>query len=132
MIRKRLAGIAVLLAAAGLIVWRTTRAPIAPPQHFSQQPGRPARVVLFADLQEADEIPGCGQIIKAVRDAARRGIATRELDARHDAETARGYKLLVAPSVIIFDTTGKESRRFEGESADTIAAITRAVEGVRN
>lgn len=129
--RKRLAGIAVILAAAGLIIWRASRTN-APNSHDSaqhQSAHRPT-VVLFADLREADEIPGCGEIIKAVRDAASRGIVTRELDANHDAAKAREYKVLVAPSLLIFDNTGKEIGRFEGESHDTIATATQAINGL--
>ncbi len=133
MILKRLAGVAVLLAAAGLILWRSTRAPASSPRDSVQHPStRPARVVLFADLREADEIPGCGEIIKAVREAATRGVATRELDANRDAAKARDYKLLVAPSVLIFDTAGREVGRFEGESKDTIAGATRAINGLQD
>ena len=133
MILKRLAGIAVLLAAAGLILWRSTRAPASSPHDSVQnRSARRARVVLFADMREADEIPGCGEIIKAVRDAASRGIATRELDANRDAAKAREYKLFVAPSVLIFDATGQEIGRFQGESKDTIATLTRAINGVRD
>ena len=133
MIIKRLAGIAVLLAAAGLILWRTTRTAASNPHDSAQRQAslRPT-VVLFADLREADEIPGCGEIIKAVRDAATRGIPTRELDTNHDAKKASEYKLLVAPSVVILDTTGREIGRFEGESRDTIASLTQAINRLHN
>ena len=128
MIAKRIAGIIVLLAAAGLIFWRTTRTPASNPHGSVQrQAARRPTLVLFADLSEADEIPGCGEIIKAVRDAATRGIPIRELDANHDAKKASEYKLLVAPSVLILDTAGKEIGRFEGESRDTITSLTRAI-----
>lgn len=125
---KRIAGIIVLLAAAGLILWRITRMP-ASNSHDSiqRQAARRSTVVLFADLREADEIPGCGEIIKAVRAAATRGIPTRELDANHDATKASEYKLLVAPSVVILDANGEEIGRFEGESRETIASLTRAI-----
>ena len=132
MITKRLAGIVVLLAAAGLILWRTSKTTGPSPQDSIQrQPARQGTVVLFADLREADEIPGCGEIIKAVRDAAARGIRTRELDAHRDAEQAHGYKLLVAPSVLILDSAGKEIGRFEGESGDTIATATKAINALK-
>ena len=133
MIMKRLAGIIILVAAAGLILWRSTRSPASiPDDSVKRQAASRSTVVLFADLREASEIPGCGEIIKAVRDAATRGILTRELDANHDAKKASGYKLLVAPSVVILDATGKEIGRFEGESRDTIASLAQAINSLHD
>lgn len=82
-----------------------------------------ASVVLVGDLAEADEPCVCGQYIRAVRALARRGMPTTEVDpATAPAEAAR-YRVSAIPAVIIFDARGTELRRFEGESARTLAAM---------
>jgi hypothetical protein len=81
------------------------------------------RVVLFVDLSEVDEVEGCGALIQAVREARTRGLATEEVDARDPGEGAKRYRLLTAPAVLLLDGSGREVRRFEGESPETIAAV---------
>lgn len=87
-----------------------------------------ARVVLFADLSEVDEAEGCGAIIRGVRDARRRGLATEEIDARNGSDAATPHRLLLAPTLIVLDGAGRELKRFEGESPQTIRAIQAELE----
>ena len=111
-------------AATGLIIWRELgRSPAASP------PPAGARLVLYADLSEVDEAEGCGAIIREVREAARRGVTTEEIDARKPSDRLARYKLLVAPSVIFLDEAGREVKRYEGEAPDTVRSI---LERIRN
>ncbi|WP_437723540.1 hypothetical protein [Sorangium sp. So ce861] len=80
-------------------------------------------VVLVADLAEADHACGCGEIIRVVRAAAQKGVPTKEIDTRTNKEEAKKYRVLVAPAVLLLDSDGKEARRYEGESSDTVASM---------
>lgn len=83
--------------------------------------------MLFIDLSESTEVKGCGEIIGAVRQAARRGVPTEEVDVRDPGDRAKKYRLLVAPTVLIVDAGGHEQGRFEGESPETVRAIQAAL-----
>ena len=110
----------IFVAASGLIVWREVqRTPT--PAHSPAPAG--ARLVIYADLGEVDETEGCGAIIRGVREAARLGVATEEIDARKPSDRLARYKLLVAPSVLFLDEAGREVKRYEGEAPDTVRAI---------
>lgn len=109
----------VFAVAAGLIVWREMRKPAAAASPAPSQ----ARLVLYADLSEVDETEGCGAIIRGVREAARLGVATEEIDARAPSDRLARYKLLVAPSVLFLDDTGHELKRYQGETPDTVREI---------
>jgi len=88
-------------------------------------------VLLYANMGEADEDCACGQIIRSVRAAASKGVKVREIDARDKykkAATSKQYRIMVAPAVLFLDTTGKVTRRFEGESSDTLKALDSALE----
>ena len=130
--RLRWVGAAVVFSlAGGLIAWREWHRPLAPSVTPLPPPSAAAvRVVLFADLSEADEAGGCGAIIESVREAAKRGIATEEIDARSTSARAAHYHLLVAPAVLLLDTEGREVRRFEGESATTVRAIVKEMKAL--
>ena len=84
------------------------------------------RVLLFADLREAEESCGCGEIIRAVRAAAARGVPTRE----NDDALAKQHHVTVQPSVIILDASGHETGRFEGESAETVKRLKAALDKI--
>lgn len=118
--QKWLGAVLVFAAAAGLILWRESRRPA---DVGAANPPVGARVVLFADLSEVDEVGGCGSIIRGVREATKRGIATEEIDARRSSDLPSRYRLLVAPTVLLLDAGGHEVRRFEGESPKTVEAI---------
>ena len=83
-------------------------------------------VLLLANMAEADASCGCGEIIRLVRAAARDGVRTREVDARNKDEAAKvvqKYRVTVQPTVLLLDEAGRDVKRFEGESNDTIRAL---------
>jgi hypothetical protein len=75
-------------------------------------------VVLVANLREAGEDCGCGRMIHLVREAAKRGVAVREIDPAKEPSAGRAYGLTVVPAVAFLDAEGHVSRRFAGEDAD--------------
>ncbi len=77
-------------------------------------------VVLVANLGEAEDECGCGEIIRDVRAAAQKGVSTKEIDTRTNKDEAKKYRVLVVPAVVFLDASGKELRRYEGESEETI------------
>lgn len=87
----------------------------------------PPSVVLVADLREADAACGCGEIIRLVRDAARRGIIVREIDPAKEPGAGQAYGIVVAPTVALLDAKGRVTRRFVGEGADSIKALREAL-----
>ena len=117
---KRWLGVGILVVAIAtvLVVKWTRSSPGASPPASSPAP----RVLLYADLREIDE-HGCGDIIKAVRAAGDRGIATRE----NDAALAKLHHVTIEPTVVILSADGKEQARFEGESDPTIDAVRTAL-----
>ena len=116
---KLTGSIVVLLLAGSVVAWREARRDVSPAPRSTRTP----QVVMFVDLGESEEAGGCGTIIHDVREAARRGIATEEIDARESGPQAEHYKLLIAPAVLILDASGHETRRFEGEAQKTVKAI---------
>lgn len=85
--------------------------------------GTPA-VILVADLNEAnDPNDRCADIIRAVRQASRRGIHVAELRPDSKSDLLRRYRVLTVPTVLLLDQNGKEIDRFEGEDSATVTAI---------
>lgn len=83
-------------------------------------------VLLIANMAEAEASCGCGEIIRMVRAAADHGVRTREVDARNKDEGAkvrREYRVTADPTVLLLDDAGREMKRFEGESKNTILAL---------
>lgn len=81
-------------------------------------------VVLVADPGEAnDSDDGCAVIFRAVRQAAKRGVAVAELPPDSHSNLLRQYHVLTVPTVLVLDKTGKEIGRFEGEDATTVKAV---------
>jgi hypothetical protein len=83
-------------------------------------------VLLLANMAEAEDSCGCGDIIRSVRAAAATGVRTREVDARNRDEATQvvsKYQLTVEPTVILLDDAEGEVRRFEGESNGTVQAL---------
>lgn len=78
-----------------------------------------ASVVLVANLGEAEDSCGCGEIIRDVRAAAQKGVSTKEIDTRTNKDEAKQYRVSVIPAVVFLDSSGKELRRYEGESEET-------------
>jgi hypothetical protein len=108
----------VLALALAVIAWRE-----AQPQKAAAGQATKPQVMLFVDLSEEGEEAGCGAIIHAVRAVAKRGVATEEVDAREPGERAKQYRLVVAPTVLLLDADGHETRRFEGEAPSAVNAI---------
>lgn len=116
--KTKVIGLLVILAAvAGVVVYKVATKPKEQPAAVASANG--ARVLLYADLAEADDDCGCGQIIRAVREAAGRGVPTRE----NDDTLGRTFKVTTNPTVVILDANGYEEARYEGESKATIAKL---------
>lgn len=117
--KTKIIGLLVILAAVGGVVAYKVAA--QNPDSTAAAPTNAAspRVLLFADLSEADDDCGCGRIIRSVREVATRGVATRE----NDDELGRKYKVTTNTTVVILDGEGREEARYEGESKDTVAKI---------
>jgi hypothetical protein len=85
--------------------------------------GSPA-VILVADLREADDPHDrCAEIIRAVREASKRGIKVAELPPDSNSDLLRRYHVLTVPTVLFLDASGKEIGRFEGEDSTTVKAV---------
>ena len=117
--KNTLYAIAVVLLAAGLVVFKQRTSP----KIKSQEVSRPA-VVLIADLREA-ESPNdtCAQIIRVVREARSQGVKVSELMPNSDSVLLKNHRVVVVPTVLILDRDGRELNRFEGESVATLDAI---------
>lgn len=127
---KPLAVAAVVVTAASIV---TVKAMQRPPSRaaVAALPADPA-VVLIADLREADSDCGCGQIIRRVREAKARGLPVQEIGPEDPA--AGRYGVTVAPTVLVLGAGGRVVTRREGESPETLAAISAdlaALEGAR-
>ncbi|HEX4824306.1 MAG TPA: hypothetical protein VFV19_08315 [Candidatus Polarisedimenticolaceae bacterium] len=114
------AGVGAL--ALGLIAYKGTRAPLPNPGSSSTSTAAPV-VVLIADPAEAEESCGCGEIIRAVRAAAAKGVSTREVAPGADLGLEKRYGVKVSPTVLFIGTDGTVRARHEGEDADTVDAI---------
>lgn len=111
----------VLLAVLGVLVTkqRTHRVSQAPAASVE----RPS-VLLVADLREADQTgDACAEIIRAVREANKRGIRVQELMPGSSSELVRRYRILTVPTVIVLSDDGGELARFEGENQQTVVAV---------
>ena len=122
-------GVALIAAAAvAIIAYKTLSTSDQPAP--STTAGAP-RVLLFANLAEADDACPCGDIIRGVRGVAAKGVPTRE----NDDTLGRKHKVTVEPTVIILDESGREHARFEGESRATrdklLAALAKLTDGPR-
>ena len=128
MLLKRIALAAVVLAVAGIVavkVGSRAGSPPSPPAAAVQaapSTDRPS-VVLVADLREADTECGCGRIIRRVRAARAHGVVVQEV-APDDAEAGRRYGVTVVPTVVFLDPQGQVVARREGESSETMAAVS--------
>lgn len=92
--------------------------------------GSPA-VLLVADLREANETnDNCALIIRAVREAAKRGVSTVELSSDSRSDLLRRYRILTVPTVLELDKSGKEMGRFEGEDGRTVHALETSLESL--
>ena len=81
------------------------------------------RVLLVADLSEADSADACAEIIHSVRAARERGVQVQELGPDSKSELLRRYRVLTIPTVLILDHSGEVVSRFEGEDRQTVVAV---------
>ena len=81
------------------------------------------RVLLVADLSEADSTDACAEIIGSVREARQRGVSVQELSPDSKSEMLRRYRVLTIPTVLILDRGGQVVLRFEGEDRQTVGAV---------
>ena len=108
--------IVVFLIAAAIVAYRTST------KHSVLLDGKP-RIVLVADLGEADSADPCTEIIRTVRAARDRGIRVQELNSDSKSDILHRYHVLTIPTVLILDDSGQVVSRFEGEDQDTVVAI---------
>lgn len=109
----------VALVAVVLVVKQTAR----PARTVDIDVQRPS-VLLVADLREADESgDACAEIIRMVREAAKRGVRVQELMADSGSDLVRRHRILTVPTVLILGDDGRELGRFEGESLDIVNAV---------
>jgi len=81
-------------------------------------------VILVADLREADDPHDrCADIIRAVRNAANRGVSVLELPPESNSEVLRRYHVLTVPTVLVLDSSAHELKRFEGEEPATVSEV---------
>jgi hypothetical protein len=117
-----LAVAAVGAIALGLIAYKSTRTSLPNSALASTRTAAPI-VVLIADPGEAENSCGCGEIIRAVRAAAAKGVSTREIAPGADPGLEKRYEVKVSPTVLFIGSDGTVRARHEGEDADTLAAI---------
>lgn len=108
-----------LLVVGTLLLKNRTRHDIPP----ATLKGIPS-VILVADPSEAnDSNDGCAVMFRAVRQAAKRGVAVAELAPNSNSSFLQQYRVLTVPTVLVLDKTGHEISRFEGEDAATVKAV---------
>ena len=81
------------------------------------------RVLLVADLSEADSADACAEIIHSVRAARERGVPVQEFSPDSKSEMLHRYRVLTVPTVLILDPGGQVVLRFEGEDRQTVVAV---------
>ena len=129
---KRWFGVLAVAAIAVSIVVLNPRRPGIPSSEPSRsagqgRPGASAQaspsLLLIADLAEAGESCGCGEIIRMVRSAAGHGMAVRELAPGAEPDLERRYRVTVTPTLLWLDNAGREVLRHEGESPAVVDSI---------
>ena len=106
----------LMMIAIGAYKVHTKRATAA------REDGAP-RVLLVADLSEADSADACAEIIHSVWTARERGVHVQEISPDSKSEMLRRYSVLTVPTVLILDRSGQVVRRFEGEDRQTVTAV---------
>ena len=99
-------------------------APNAAPAPSTAPAAVRASVLLFADLREADEEKDrCGIIIREVRATRQHGVNVAEYDSGASPDVRKQHRVVVEPTVIVLDASGREVARHEGEDDTTMQAI---------
>lgn len=124
-------GLITIVLVAGSLVSYKAYSEQSSARHIARS-ATPPRVLLVADLGEANEAgDSCAEIIHLVRAAHDRGIAVQELNADSQSNLIRRYHVMVIPSVLIFDRSGKVTARYEGEGQRVINALRTALAQIR-
>jgi hypothetical protein len=89
-------------------------------------------VILYADLREADFACGCGEVIRAVREASRNGLAVQELEPGKGDPRIDRNALKVSPTVVVLGPDGREQARFEGEGPETVQKLRSKLKSLLN
>jgi len=111
---------AVVLVALAIIGYKTYQPTAEQTANHTVLP----RVLLVANLNEANEAgDACAEMIHLVRAARERGIAVQELDSSSKSPLLAKYHVLTIPTVLIFDSNGKETVRLEGEGGDVLQKL---------
>ena len=118
----------VLIAMSIIVVKERTHHTQTVVVHGSQLP----TVLLVADLSEANSEDNCARIIHDVRAAQARGISVEELNPNSPSNLLQRYKVLVIPTVLVLDKSGKVVSRYEGEDGQTTAAVHFALEQLKS
>jgi hypothetical protein len=115
------AAIAVVIIASKARVGQETPTAAAPP-----------RVILVADLSEADEEgDACAEIIQAVRTVRKRGVSVQEFNPDSKSLLIARYRVLMIPTVLILDEKGEVVSRYEGEDRQTLTALRSSLEQLK-
>jgi hypothetical protein len=109
----------VALITVTMIAFKQREEGVAPTKIAPSGPS----VLLVADLREAQDRCICGEIIRAVRAAGKRGLAVQELTPESQSDLLKRHQVLTSPTVLILDQDGREISRYEGETKETLAAL---------
>ena len=113
--------IAVVIIASKTRVGQETPTAAAPP-----------RVLLVADLSEADEEgDACAEIIQAVRAVRKRGVSVQEFNPDSESPLIARYRILTIPTVLILDEKGEVASRYVGEDRQTLKALRARLEELK-
>ena len=115
-----LGAVAVAAIALSIVGYKQVNSESVAPNVQSKSPS----VVLYADLGEAESPCGCGQIIRLIRGARDSGVAVREIAPGTNTAFEREHRVTVGPTVLFLDPSGHEVARHEGESPETIEALS--------
>ncbi len=113
---------AVGAVALGLIAYKSMRSPSPVDPSTTTTAVAPA-VVLIADPDEAESSCGCGEIIRAVRSVAAKGVPVREVAPGADPEIEKRYRVTISPTVLFLAKDGTVRSRHEGEDEATLEGI---------
>lgn len=110
------------------VTMNRAEAPPAAPANATAETTNPqaerASVLLFAELREADEEEDrCGIIIRSVRALRQHGVTVTEYDSGASPDVRKQHRVVVEPTIIVLDASGREVARHEGEDEATMQAI---------
>lgn len=101
---------------------RLSESPLPPPP-AAVAAERRASILLFTDLSEAGTEDACAILIETVRAARERGFMVTEYDSGKAPDVRKRHRVVVEPTVIVLDASGREVARHEGEDISTIEAV---------